>query len=88
MISAMPIWCPVAYTHCDITTKENEKLVEGMTNIHENLSKGFKLFFKMIKECHNYKPIVPIIPAMCYSTIILLVIKTKGMTIVGKVYSG
>ena len=68
LISAMSLCCLVAYTHYDITTEENQKLVDDMTNINENLPKGVKLFFKMIHKFYDYKPIIPILPAMCYST--------------------
>ena len=64
----MSLCCLVAYTHFDVTVEDNEKLVQDMMSPGDNLPKGVKLFFKMIQKCYKNKSIIPIIPAMCYST--------------------
>ena len=74
----MSLCCLVACTHYDVTTKENKKLVDDMTNINEYLPKGVNLLFKMIHRYHNHKPMVPILPATCYSTAGTTDYKFKG----------
>ncbi len=51
-----------------MTIEDNEMSVQEMMSPGDNLPKGVELFFKMIPKCHDNKPIIPIMPAMCYST--------------------